>query len=371
MFMERFSSKSKELWRGMRRSKPLTSSNMDTPLKRCLTVFDLTLLGIGNMAGSGIYVLTGTVIRDKAGPSTFLSYMIAGITAFLNAICYSELASRIPKAGSAYIYTYIASGEFLAFLIGWSVILEYVLSVASVARGWSGILDTMTNGTIKNGTIATFGRFPAHTEFFGEYPDFIGFLVVLFLGVVLSRGPKLSAHLNSAVTMCNLMVIVLTSGTMLSHVTQTGSKFAPASKGGFFPHGFAGMIGGAGTCFYAFIGFDAITISCEEALDPKRSIPIASAVSVGLVMTLFIISSAALVLFVPWWEVDRTAAYTAAFTAKGITWARYVTGIGSVLGLSASLFTSMYAMPRIVYSMAADGLLPSWLGYVMPSTQVR
>ncbi|CAH8519052.1 unnamed protein product [Heterobilharzia americana] len=142
----------KRLWESMKRSRRFERDNLDTPLKRCLTAFDLTLLGIGNMAGAGIYVLTGTVIRDKSGPSTFLSYLVAGITAFLNALCYAELGSRIPKSGSAYTYTYVASGEFLAFIVGWSMILEYVLSVSSVARGWSGTVDAMTQHAISNGT---------------------------------------------------------------------------------------------------------------------------------------------------------------------------------------------------------------------------
>ncbi|KAG5451562.1 Cationic amino acid transporter 4 [Clonorchis sinensis] len=360
----------RRVWDAMKRSHRVDSDAMQTPLNRCLTAFDLTLLGIGNMAGAGIYVLTGTVVRDKAGPSTFLSYLVAGITAFLNALCYAELGSRIPKAGSAYTYTYVASGEFLAFVVGWSMILEYVLSVSSVARGWSGTLDAMTHHAISNGTMNAIGRFPVNAEFLGEYPDFLGALLIIALGLILCRGPKLSAMLNTVVTLLNLTVIILATIIMLAKPQQVGSEFAPANQGGFFPFGFGGMIGGAGTCFYAFIGFDAITVSSEEALNPKRSMPIATAVSVTVVTLLFLLASLGLTLFVPWWTVDRQAAFTAAFHVRNVEWATYVTGIGSLLGLSASLFTSMYAMPRIGYAMAADGLLPKWIGYVMPSTQV-
>ncbi|KAH8859629.1 Cationic amino acid transporter 4 [Schistosoma japonicum] len=358
------------IWESMKRSRRSDRDTLDTPLKRCLTAFDLTLLGIGNMAGAGIYVLTGTVIRDKSGPSTFLSYLVAGITAFLNALCYAELGSRIPKSGSAYTYTYVASGEFLAFIVGWSMILEYVLSVSSVARGWSGTVDAMSQHAISNGTKNTIGRFPSDVEFLGDYPDFIGALVIIILGLILFRGPKLSAILNTIITILNLIVIILATCVMFARPNEHSSEFAPADHGGLFPYGFGGMIGGAGTCFYAFIGFDAITVSSEEALNPKKSMPIASGVSVGVVTLLFLLASLALTLFVPWWTVDRQAAFTAAFHVRNYEWATYITGIGSLLGLSASLFTSMYAMPRVVYAMASDGLLPKFLGYLLPSTQV-
>ncbi|KAA0200807.1 Cationic amino acid transporter [Fasciolopsis buskii] len=370
MLFENVKSKCSRVWGAMKRSHRVEGDGMKTPLNRCLTAFDLTLLGIGNMAGAGIYVLTGTVIRDKAGPSTFLSYLVAGITAFLNALCYAELGSRIPKAGSAYTYTYVAGGEFLAFVVGWSMILEYVLSVASVARGWSGTVDAMVSHAISNGTMNAIGRFPRDAEFLGDYPDFIGSLLILILGLILCCGPKQSAILNTVITLLNLAVIVLATCTLLSRPQQVGENFAPANQGGFFPYGFGGMIGGAGTCFYAFIGFDAITVSSEEAVNPKRAMPLATGLSVLIVTLLFLLASLGLTMFVPWWTVDRQAAFTAAFHVRDMEWATYVTGIGSLLGLSASLFTSMYAMPRIGYAMAADGLLPRWLGYVMPSTQV-
>ncbi|KAM3172414.1 hypothetical protein ACTXT7_014583 [Hymenolepis weldensis] len=360
----------REIWKAMKRTKTLDASSLETPLHRCLNVFDLTLLGLGNMTGSGIYVLTGTVIRDRAGPSIFLSYLLAGFTAFLNALCYAELGSRIPKAGSAYSYTYIASGEFLAFIIGWSVILEYVLSVASVARGWSATIDAMSQSKISNGTMSVFGRFPENAEFLGQYPDLLGAGTVLVLGLILGFGAKLSAHVNSVMTILNVIVLVLVTILMYVLPNPVLHGIAPESHGGFFPYGVGGMIAGAGTCFYAFIGFDAITVSGEEAVDPKRSVPIATAASVSIVTLIFVLASSALLLFVPWWTVDRQAAFTAAIRSRQITWATYVAGIGSLLGIGASLFTSLYAMPRIVYAMAADRLLPGWIGYVLPATKV-
>ncbi|VDO05463.1 unnamed protein product [Rodentolepis nana] len=276
----------------------------------------------------------------------------------------------ITKAGSAYSYTYIASGEFLAFIIGWSVILEYVLSVASVARGWSATIDAMSQSKISNGTMSVFGRFPENAEFLGQYPDLLGAGTVLILGLILSFGAKLSAHVNSVMTILNVSVLVLITILMYAQPNTALHGIAPESHGGFFPYGVGGMISGAGTCFYAFIGFDAITVSSEEAVNPKRSIPIATAASVSIVSLIFVLASSALLLFVPWWTIDRQAAFTAAIRSRQITWATYVAGIGSLLGIGASLFTSLYAMPRIVYAMAADRLLPGWIGYVLPTTKV-
>lgn len=214
-------------------------------------------------------------------------------------------------------------------------------------------------------------RFPENAEFLGQYPDLLGAGTILLLGLILCFGAKLSAHVNSVVTILNVSVLVLVTILMYALPNPDFHGIAPASHGGFFPYGVGGMIAGAGTCFYAFIGFDAITVSGEEAVDPKRSVPIATAASVSIVTLIFVLASSALLLFVPWWTVDRQAAFTAAMRSRDITWATYVAGIGSLLGIGASLFTSLYAMPRIVYAMAADRLLPDWVGYVLPATKVR
>lgn len=189
--------------------------------------------------------------------------------------------------------------------------------------------------------------------------------------MLLGFGTKLSARVNSVLTLLNATVLVLVTFLMFALPDPFLTSIAPASHGGFFPYGVSGMISGAGTCFYAFIGFDAITVSGEEAVDPKRSVAIATGLSVSLVTLIFVLASSSLLLFVPWWTVDRQAAFTEAIRARHITWATYLAGMGSLLGIGASLFTSLYAMPRIVYAMATDGLLPEWMSYVLPSTKVR
>lgn len=249
----------------------------------------------------------------------------------------------------------------------------------------AGVLQSMP--CLKNGSVMEPCRFSAGTcllfitflpthsfpenDFLGQYPDFLGMATVIALGLLLSCGAKLSARVNSVVTILNLLVIVMATILMFCLTNPDSRGSALDSHGGFLPFGFGGVIAGAGTCFYAFIGFDAITVSGEEALNPQRSVPIATAVSVSLVTVIFVMATSSLTLFVPWWTVDRQTAFTAAMRARDINWAVYVTGIGSLLGIAASLFTSLYAMPRIVYAMASDRLLPEWMGYVLPSTRVR
>lgn len=178
----------------------------------------------------------------------------------------------------------------------------------------------------------------------------------------------MSVNFNTVITIFNILVILLTMSVMFYHAKP---EYLDAPKThGFLPFHLGGIIAGAGTCFYSFIGFDAITVSSEEAKTPALSLPIATAASVGLVGVLFVLGTLSLVMYVPWDTVDRRAPFTAAFTANGVTWATYVTGVGSLLGISASLFTTMYALPRVVYAMASDGLIYEFLAYVLPSTQV-
>ncbi|PAA77458.1 hypothetical protein BOX15_Mlig009002g2 [Macrostomum lignano] len=360
------------LWTAMTRTKPVDRDMMSTPLNRCLSTMDLILLGVGNMCGAGIYVLTGTVVKKKAGPATFLSYLIAGFTAFLNGLCYAELGSRVPKAGSAYSYTYVATGEFLAFVIGWSIILEYVLSAASIARGFSGTLDALTSDSVSNWTIKHIGTFytqaPNTTSddyLISYYPDFMSVLLVLIVAVILSLGANLSKHFNTVTTSLNVIILVFTTGIMFSLANT-----ANWSSHAFMPYHFSGVLSGAATCFYAFIGFDAISVSSEEAKTPQKSLPIATGVSVLVVTILLVLASAALTLFQPWELIDKKAAFTSALADRQLPWAMIITGIGSITGIVAALYCNNYAMPRVVYAMATDGLLFRQLAYVTPVTKV-
>lgn len=356
------------VWGAFTRTKKLPKDDiMQTPLRRCLTTLDLTLVGFGNMSGVGIYILTGTVVRNRAGPAAFLSFALAGIAALLNAACYAELSCRIPKAGSAYTFTYVTTGEFPAFLIGWCVVLEYLLGTASVSKGLAAAVDVLSDGAVSNGTEALTGPLPTGIGL-SDFPDLLSGAFILALGFILLTGPKASARLNAFMTLPNLAVLSFIAVAMF--VGAKPSTFAPADHGGFFPFKVGGVITGAASLFFSYIGFDAITMSVEEAEDPFKSMPRALFLSVGLVASLKIICSAALVLYVPWWTVVRSSAFISAFEDYGWLWAKWIAGTGYLLGIGACLFMSMHAAPRILFAMGRDGLLFRWLSIVLPCSQV-
>ncbi|XP_044759781.1 cationic amino acid transporter 4 [Coccinella septempunctata] len=353
------------IWTRMHRTKQIPSDIMETPLNRCLNTFDITLLGIGHMVGAGIYVLTGTVARDIAGPGIIFSFLLAGLACILSALCYAEFGTRIPKAGSAYIYTYISIGEFCAFVIGWNILLEHMIGAASVARAWSGYVDSLFDGIISNTTIAFTGEL--HEALFGRYPDVLACLVCLTYASLLGIGVKGSAIVNSILTMVNLCVmgIVITVGFYYADWDNWTEV-----RGGFLPYKLEGVIAGAATCFYAFVGFDSIATSGEEAKNPSFSIPVATIISMGIVTLGYVLVAAALTLLIPYHDINPEAALPEAFAHVGMHWVKYVVSLGALCGMTTTLFGSLFSLPRCIYSMAQDGLLFGFLGNVNDKTQV-
>lgn len=333
---------------------------MDTQLQRCLTTFDIAVLGIGHMIGAGIYVLTGEVAHNTAGPAIILSFLLAGTASLLAALSYAEFGTRVPKAGSAYSYTYVTVGELWAFVIGWSIVLEHMLCAAAVGRAWSGYLDSLLGNAIKNGTMQYIGHFGGT---FMDYPDFIAFFVVIIVSVFIGIGAKTSTTFNNVFTVVNLIVIafVITYGmTFADFSNWEGSKF--------MPYGFGGVISGAASCFFAYIGFDGIATSGEEAATPSKSIPRATLVAMSVVSTSYVLMSAALTLMVPSDRIHSTGAFADAFEQRGASWAKYVVAVGALSGMTTSLVGSMFALPRCVYAMANDGLIFQSLAEVHPKT---
>lgn len=349
----------------LRRRKTLDADIMETPLKRCLNLFDLVLLGIGHMVGAGIFVITGTVAKDIAGPGIVLSYLLAGVAAVLSALCYAEFGARVPKAGSAYTYTYVTIGELGAFLIGWNMILENLIGAASVARAWSGSFDSLFNGAIRNGTMEHVGV--VNVPWLSRYLDFIALLVVLLVVVFVAAGAKVSTTLNSVLTVINLAILCLIVG--LGFYLADSRNWTNQKNGGFLPFGFSGVIAGAGSCFYAYIGFEGIAIAGEEAKNPARTIPMATGLAMILVSLLYVGCSATLTLMVPYNTVDVAAPFPTAFGLHGNMWAKRVVAIGALVGISTSLLGSLFTLPRSIYAMASDGLLFRVLAYVHPRTQ--
>ncbi|XP_070561461.1 cationic amino acid transporter 4-like [Ptychodera flava] len=348
------------------RLKTFETDLMETSLKRCLTTLDLTLLGIGGMVGAGLYVLTGTVAKDMAGPAVIISFLIAGFASLLAALCYAEFGARVPKTGSAYIYTYVTMGEMWAFLIGWNIILEYLVGGASVARAWSGYFDELLDNRIRNFTYEHITGGPWNQPPFAKYPDLFALVLITIVTIFVALGAKFSAKFNTVFASLNLCVVLF--------VVCVGLYFADInnwkSEGGFAPYGFSGIMSGAATCFFAYIGFDAIATSGEEAKNPARSIPIAVIVALCVASFAYVGVSTALTLMVPYHSIKPDAALPDAFHQHNLPWAEYIVGVGALCGITTSLMSNMFSLPRCIYAMASDGLLFSFLAKVNARTQV-
>ncbi|XP_033829200.1 cationic amino acid transporter 4 [Periophthalmus magnuspinnatus] len=347
------------------RLKTLEDDMMATSLKRCLNTLDLTLMGVGGMVGSGLYVLTGTVAKNMVGPAVILSFAIAGFASLLSALCYAEFGARIPKTGSAYMFTYVSVGEVWAFLIGWNVVLENMIGGAATARAWSGYLDSVFNHAIQNYTESHIMSW--NVPFLAHYPDLLAAGILLVASLFISFGVQVSSYLNhifSLISMC-VIVFVLVFGFMLAEPANWSPK-----EGGFAPFGLSGILAGSASCFYAFVGFDVIASSSEEAKNPQKAIPIATAVSLALAATAYILVSTVLTLIVPWYSLDPDSALSDAFFRRGYSWAGLIVVIGSLCAMSTVLLCNLYSLPRIIYAMAEDGLFFSFFARVNPVTKV-
>ncbi|KAJ8675652.1 hypothetical protein QAD02_011438 [Eretmocerus hayati] len=359
-----------DLWRAFGRKKPMEDcSSGETSLARCLSALDLTALGIGSTLGVGVYVLAGSVAMKTAGPAVIISFAIAAVASMIAGLCYAEFGARVPRAGSAYVYSYVTMGEFVAFLIGWTLILEYVIGSASVVRGLSTYVDALFNNSMRN---AFESAAPIDVSHLSTYPDFFAFGVTLAFSVALAVGAKESSTANNVFTLANLSVVlfVVIAGAMKANLNNW--KLSPSctkadcskGTGGFMPFGLPGVITGAATCFYGFIGFDCVATAGEEAKNPQRNIPIAIIASLTVVFLAYFGVSTVLTTVLPYYEQNPDAPFPHMFKTIGWDWARYIVTAGAICGLCASLLGSMFPLPRIIYAMASDGLIFKWMGKV-------
>nr|XP_023502506.1 cationic amino acid transporter 4 isoform X3 [Equus caballus] len=311
----------------LNRLKTLEEPTRETSLRRHLTTLDLTLQGVGGMVGLGLYILTGTVAKWMAGPAVLVSFSVAAVASLLTALCYAEFVVRVPCRGSSYLFTYVFTGELWAFLVGWIVLIQWLIGVAAMARVWSSYLDVIFSYRIRSFTEAHVGIW--QVPFLAQYPDFLAAGIILLFLAFVSCGGRVSSWVNHIFSAISLIVIlfIIILGFVLAHPHNWS-----AEEGGFAPFGFSGIMTGAATCFYAFAGFGAIAASSVEARNPKRTVPMALAISVGVVAGAYILVSTVLTLMVPWHNLDPDSALADAFHQQGHSWAAFIVVAGAICG---------------------------------------
>ncbi len=329
-------------------------------LKRSLTAWDLTGLGIGAIIGTGIFVLIGTAIvgdahRPGAGPGIVLSFILSGITCALAALCYAEFAAMIPVAGSAYTYSYATLGEFLAWLTGWNLILEYGVACVAVAIGWSGYFNNILK--LCGVELPYWATHPPGAD--GGIANIPAAVIVLLVTGILIVGVKESARATCGIVLIKLAVIVFFIAVGTSSVDTT--NWTP-----FMPFGFAGVGAAAAIVFFAYIGFDAVSTTAEEAKNPQRDLPIGIFASLGICTLLYIAVAAVLTGLVPFSRIDIHAPVAEGLRVAGFKWGAAIVAVGAVAGITSVLVVMMLGQIRVFFAMSRDGLLGPWLSGVHP-----
>jgi APA family basic amino acid/polyamine antiporter len=327
-------------------------------LKKVLGPTDLILLGIGAIVGTGIFVLTGTG-AVTAGPGLSLSFIIAAMACCFAALCYAEFASTVPVAGSIYTYSYATLGEFVAWMIGWDLLLEYGLATSTVAVGWSGYFQSLLSGfgvVLPEALTAAPGARPGVETLF-NLPAFLIMMAITFL---LSLGMRESARLNNVMVIIKISVVLLFIAVGVGHVK-------PENWQPYMPYGMTGVMSAAALVFFAFIGFDAVTSAAEEVKNPARDLPIGIIGSLIICTILYVVVAAIMTGIVPHMDfkgVDHPVSL--ALQVAGEDWVAGFVDLAAILGMSTVMLVMAYGQTRILFAMSRDGLMPARLSKVHP-----
>lgn len=322
-----------------------------SPLKKELKTFDLTMLGIGAIIGTGIFVLTGTGALT-AGPGLMISFVLAAIACLFASLCYAEFAAMVPESGSAYTYAYTTLGEIVAFIIGWDLMLEYLFAVSTVSAGWSGYFQSFLAGfglKLPAALSAAAGSVPGVTSYF----NLPAFTIIILITTLLSLGVKETKRVNNVMVVIKLAVVLLFIFTAVRFIK-------PANWSPLLPFGFKGVFGAASSVFFAFIGFDAISSSVEETLEPSKTLPRSMLLSLGICTILYVAVSAIMTGVVPFETFAKYIDHpiSAVLIYSGQNWMAGIIDLGAILGMTTVMLVCLYGQTRISFSMSWDGLLP-------------
>lgn len=345
--------------RSLFRRKPITHHHhANDSLHRSLTTFDLILMGIGAIIGAGVFVLTGIAAATKAGPAIVLSYIIAGIASLFAALAYAELAASIGGAGSAYGYAYAGFGEIIAWIIGWNLLLEYLMAVSTVAIGWSGYVCNLFESLSMPLPDAI-----SKNPFDGGIINLPAILIIIALCGLLACGVKNSARFNAIVVFIKLITIAVFIAVASQHVNPT--HWIP-----FSPFGWEGIMAGSALVFFAYIGFDALSTAVEETINPQKSVPIGIIVSLGVCTLIYIIVSGLLTGIAPYTTLNVRSPVSDALLQIGYKSIGGVIAAGAIAGLTTVMLVMLYGITRIILAMSRDGLLPTSIATINKRTRV-
>ncbi|MCP3143190.1 amino acid permease [Pyxidicoccus xibeiensis] len=343
-------------------------------LRRTLTGFHLTLLGVGAIIGAGIFVVTGTAAAQHAGPAIVLSFVLAGLGCLFAGLCYAEFAAMIPVAGSAYTYGYATLGELIAWIIGWDLILEYLFASSTVAVGWSGYFTSFLRDYLQlhlppELITAPFDVRPgSHTPHLtGAIVNLPAALLVALLTGLLTVGVHESARVNNFIVFLKVAVVLLVIGFGAFYVEPANwTPFIPENTGTFGVYGWSGILAGAGVIFFAFIGFDAVSTAAQETRNPQKDLPVGILGSLAVCTLLYVLMSAVMTGLARYDTLNVPEPVYVAISRAGsaLNWLRPIVSLGAIAGLASVVLVMLMGQPRIFYAMSRDGLLPPFFSRV-------